>query len=185
MITATHCVIRTSEQDDAIALKRLYDPSRPRAALLDRKRELLIPTVDELRELLSQKEAKLGVFHSIEDRCGVLRGFCSLRATHPEVSYAELVVMLFEDADYTGPLGEEILDFLTHRAFGQMKLNKVIAQCLDSERAYRGFLTGHGFESEGVQRDAFFTHGRWRSIESLTLFRAAWHDGRMGDGHAD
>lgn len=178
MITAAHCVIRTSEQDDAMALKRLYDTSRPRAALLDRKRELLIPTLDELRELLSKKEAKSGVFYSVEDRCGAIRGFCSLRATHPEVSYAEFVVMLLEDADYAGGLGDEVFDFLTGRAFKQMKLNKVVAQSLDSERAYRVFLARHGFESEGVQRDAFFTQGGWRNLETLTLFGAAWREGR-------
>ncbi len=169
MITGEYGVIRTAEQDDAVALKRLYDPSQPRSALLDRKRELLVPTLDELRELLNHKESKRGVFYTVEDRCGEVHGFCLLRGAQPEVSYAEFVVMFFEDADYATPLADETFGFLAQRAFVQLKLNKVVAQCLDGEAAYRDFLVCHGFESEGVQRDVLFNQGRWYSLESLQL----------------
>jgi len=172
MITAQHCFIRTADPDDALALERFYAPEKPRAAFLDRKRELLVPTFDELRELLSAKEAKAGVFYTVEDRAGTIRGFCSLRGAHPEVSHAEFVVVFADDADYDAPFADDVFEFLTDRAFVQLKLNKVLAQCLDSEAAFRAFLAARGFQSDGVQRDVLFAGGRWRRLESLSLFRS-------------
>ena len=174
MITSGNSVIRTTEHDDAIALGRLYRPVRPRAALLDRRRELLVPTSDELRELLGHKEAQHGALYAIEDRCGALRGFCSLRGIQPEIAYADFVVLFLEDADYGAPIGEDVFGFLTDRAFVRLKLNKVVAQCLHVETAYRDFLIRHGFESEGVQRDVLFAQGRWHNQETLCLFRARY-----------
>jgi len=172
MITGEHGVIRTAEQDDAVAMKRLYASPLPRSALLDRKRELLVPTLDELRELLNHKDAKrAGVFYTIEDRCGAVRGFCSLRGAHPEVAYAEFVVMFFEEADYANPMAGEAFEFLAHRGFVQMRLNKLAAQRLEWETAYRAFLVRHGFEGEGVQRDIAFACGRYHDQESLSLLR--------------
>ena len=174
MITGEHAVIRTAVQDDAVALKRLYDPTHPRSAFLDRKRELLVPTIDELRQLLTRAEAKTGVFYTVEDRGGTIRGFAVLRGSTPEISSAELVVMLLDDADYATGLADEVCGFLLHRAFVQMGLNKMMAQCLDWERAYRDFLGARGFESDGVQRDVLFAQGRWYDLESLTLFRRSY-----------
>lgn len=172
MITCEHCIIRTAEQDDAAALRRLYDTTRPRSALLDRRREMLVPSVDELREVLNHKEAKRGVFYAVEDRTGVIRGFCTVRGIHPEAAYAEFVVMFHNDADYDLSLADEACSFLTDRAFRLMRLNKVTAQCLDCEAAYRDFLVRHGFRTDGVQRDVFFTLGHWFNMESLSLLQA-------------
>ena len=172
MIVGQNGVIRTAEYDDAAGLKRLYVPGRPRAALLDRKRELPVATLDELAEMLSRKDVQQGAFYAVEDPRGALRGFCSLRGTHPEVSYADFIVMFFDDEDYAAPLAGDVFGFLIGRAFVQMKLNKVMAQCLESETACRDFLAGRGFESEGVQRDVLFTAGRWHDLETLSLFRS-------------
>ncbi|MDQ1257364.1 MAG: hypothetical protein QG656_1968, partial [Candidatus Hydrogenedentes bacterium] len=165
------------EQDDAPALKRLYDPARPRPALLDRKRESIAPTLDEVRELLNLKEAKFGAFYAIEDRRGEVCGFCVLRGAHPEVRYAEFVVMLFGDDDYATPLADDVFAHLLRQAFTQLQLNKVIAQVLDWETAYRQALVRHGFVSDGVQRDVVFAQGRWFHLETLSLFNPAGHGG--------
>ena len=40
----------------------------------------------------------------------------------------------------------------------------------------RGFLTAHGFSSDGVQRDALYARGRWLGLESLTLYAPAMEE---------
>ncbi|HOZ45017.1 MAG TPA: GNAT family N-acetyltransferase [Candidatus Hydrogenedentes bacterium] len=170
MIRGEHSVTRTADQDDALALKRLYASGRPRSALLDRKREFLVPTVDEIRELLAKKDLQQGAFYAVEDMAGDVRGFCSLRGAHPEVAYAELVLLLIDEADYATPLADEVYAYLRRRAFDHMQLNKLIAQCLECERGYRDLLIRHGFESAGIQRDVHYTGGRWYYLESFELF---------------
>jgi len=150
---------------------RLYDPRRPRSGLLDRRAELLVPTLDQLRELLRKKnDPSQPDFYAVEDTTGVIHGFCSLRSMHPEVRYAHALVMLLDDADYATPLARESGDFLAERAFKRLKLNKIVGQCLDSEVACRAFWLCQGFESDGVMRDVLYANGRWYSQESLTLF---------------
>lgn len=180
MIAAQHSFIRTADPDDAAALEGLYRHGIPRAALLDRRRELLLPNFDELRELLATKEAQSGIFYAVEDDTGCIRGFCSLRSALQEVSYAECVVLFAKDADYETPLAEDAFAFLTDRAFAKLRLNKLIAQCLDCETAYRAFLGARGFSSDGVQRDVLYTAGRWHALESLSLFRTAFCASRDG-----
>ena len=170
MITGEHSVIRTAEQDDAAAMVRLYSPECPRAALLDRRRELLVPTTDEVRELLGRKDAQPAAFYAVEDVTGVVRGFCSIRGAQSEVLYGDFVVMFFAPDDYDAPLAEEVFAFLSERAFAQKKLNKVMAQCLDSEDALRGFLVSRGFGSQGIQRDMFYSAGKWHGLETFCLF---------------
>ncbi len=182
MITGEFAVIRTAEEDDAAALRQLYDPAHPRPPLLDRKRELLMPTVDELREVLSQKEAKKkGLFYVIENSEGIVRGFCSIRGAHPEVRYAELVLLFFSKNDYRSPVVDEVLEFLFERAYVRMQLNKLVVQCLGQERDYLDFLLHNGFTHEGVQRDVMYVNGRWENLESLSLLRAEYE--RMQEPH--
>lgn len=177
MIRGEYAVIRVAEPDDANELMRVYDPARPRSSLLDRRREILIPTVDELRELLIQKDKLAGRLYTIEDPKGFVRGSCALRSAQPEMAYAELALILFDDEDYKTPLAKEALDFLLEKAFTERKLNKVLTQCLDSEGAYRDFLVRQGFTSDGVQREVLFTQGRWHDMETFSLFRAAAVEG--------
>ncbi|MBI4559390.1 MAG: hypothetical protein HY706_17525 [Candidatus Hydrogenedentes bacterium] len=171
MITGEYSIIRTAESDDAFEMGRLYDPAYPRACLLDRKRELLVPTMDELRELLARKDKLAGQLQVIEDRAGNARGFCALRAAETELNYAEMVLMLFEESSYQSPLADEVFEYFSRVAFVHRKHNKLMAQCLDGESAYRAFLLGKEFRSDGVQREAFFSSGRWHNLESLTRFR--------------
>jgi len=173
MITGDYAVIRTAEPDDTVALQRFYDPARPRSSLLDARRELIVPTYEELREALNQKDLVRGVFHAVEDKEGRVRGFCSLRGVNPEVSFAQLVMLLLDDADFDAPLAREILDFLLQQAFERVKLNKVIAHGFEDESAFRAFLRRNGFQSDGIQREVVFTLGRWRHLESFSLFRSA------------
>lgn len=170
MITGEHSVIRLAEPDDAYELKRLYDPQRPHSAMLDRRREIAQPSIDELREGLAKPEKRVGALYAIEDKEGVVRGFCSIRGASAELRYAEMVMPLFEDSDYATPLADEAFAFLHRGAFVERRLNKVVAHCLDSEGAYRALLVRHGFASDGIQRQVLWSRGRWHDLETLTLF---------------
>jgi len=173
MITGDYAVIRAADPDDAVALQALYDPARPRSCLLDSRRELMTPTCEEVREVLSQKDLMRGVFLVVEDKEGCIRGFCSLRGVNPEASFAELVILFCDDADFDAPLAREVLDFLLQQAFERVKLNKVVAHALEDELVFRAFLQRNHFQSDGIQRDVVFTLGRWHSLESFSLFRSA------------
>ncbi len=170
MITTEHTFIRVAEPDDAAFLHILYDPQTPRSSLLDARREPLLPTADELREMIGHKDAVKGAFHAIEDKTGVVRGFCGIRGVNHEAGFAEIMLLFFEDADYEGPMAEDALRFLCDFGFVRMRLKKLAAHCLDSETGLRDFLIRSGFQSEGRQRAILFTHGRYHDLEALALF---------------
>ncbi|HIJ65798.1 MAG TPA: GNAT family N-acetyltransferase [Candidatus Hydrogenedentes bacterium] len=171
MIPCQHGVIRTADPDDAHTLKQYYDSVGPRAAKLDRKREVVTPTTDELQELLTRKENEMGGLYAIEDRGGRVQGFCSLRGVSRERRMGEALLMLIEDRFYAQPLAAEALDFLLDFAFNTLFLNKLAAHCLENETAARELLIRAGFESEGTQRDVVFTEGRWHDLEAFACFR--------------
>lgn len=171
MITGEHAVIRTTDADDAPFLQRLYAEEPPRSSLLDRKRELTPPTLDELRELLGRKDHTSPALLVVEDREGTVRGFCGLRLATPELAYAEAILMLFDDADYATPLALETLDYLCQNAFVEKRLNKVLAHCLVTECAWRAFLIERGFSCDGRQREVLYTGGQWHDMESYSLIR--------------
>ena len=174
MIVGKHGVVRTADIDDAAGLKRLYDPAQPRAALLDRRREILRPSLDDFREMLDNPKTKdADLFYAVEDAAGDVRGFCALRTAREERSFAQFVLLLFDDADYAAPVADHAFAFLSKRAFEDMKLSKVSTHCLDTEQALRAMLVRQGFQSDGVQREVLFTHGAWHDLESMTLFADA------------
>lgn len=170
MITTAHGSIRTADFDDAPALLRLYDPAFPRSALLDIRREPILPNEDDLREMLSRKEVQQGLLFAVEDIEGVIRGFCSLRGVSPEAAFGEVAVMFVDAAGHETPLAGEAVEFLLERAFERQRLHKVVAHCLESETALHRLLEQHGFESSGVQRDVFFSLGRWHNLETFSRF---------------
>ena len=171
MITGQHATIRTADADDAVALKQYYDLPEPHAAQLDRKREVIVPTVDELQEVLVRKDKEIGPLYVIENPAGEVEGFCALRGITTERSLAEVSLMLLRDGLYASPLADEALAFLFDSAFSSKFLNKVVAHCLRGETGYRAALVRNGFESEGAQRDAVYTRGLWHDLESFRLFR--------------
>jgi RimJ/RimL family protein N-acetyltransferase len=182
MIIGEYTVIRSAEPDDAFALWRLYDPSRPRSFLLGPAREVLIPTIDELREMLTRRDLVQGTFFVVEDKTGEVCGCCVLRGAKLESEFAEMVIAFREDCEYEGPMAEEIFQFILRMAFVDKKLNKIQAHCLSCEHAYRQFLTARGYTSDGIQRDMVYTKGKYFDLESLTLFREAGLS-RMKDSH--
>jgi RimJ/RimL family protein N-acetyltransferase len=149
----------------------IYDPEHPRSCALDPRRELTLPTLDEVREAMGQKEMGRTAFSAIEDAHGSVRGFCSLRGINPELSYSEFVLIFLNDADYGEPMADEVFDHLCTLAFERTRLTKVITHCLDNEVAYRNFLMSHGFRSDGKQRELVYGRGRWYDLEALSLFR--------------
>ncbi len=177
MIFGEDCVIRAAEPDDAAALKKLYKPSKPRAATLDRRREPYQPTIDEIRELLANKDVKLlGEYYVVEDRTGEIRGFCSLRSGRQDVFFGEMLFMFIDDGDLDTGMAAEAFAFIKNKAFMERRVNKIVVHCLDCESALRAFLIRHGFESDGVAREVLFTHGHWFDNETLSLFASQHED---------
>jgi RimJ/RimL family protein N-acetyltransferase len=171
MITTDHALIRTADVDDVPHLLVIYRANPLRAMLLNRRREPEMPTADQLRETLTRKELRATPLYVIEDREGVIRGMCALRGHSMEAAYAECLLAMRDDADYDSPQSEAALAYLLNRAFNDLKLNKVVAHCLDSEPAWRAFLQGHGFEPTGVQREVVFSGGTYHDLESYDRFR--------------
>ena len=167
VIAGQHTFIRGTELDDVPAFSRLYQAGTLRAGLLDARREPVLPTRDELRELLSRKEIADGGFYTVEDRTGEIQGFCTLRGVNSEARYAEFSLVLLDPALYATPLADEAAGFLYERAFVRAGLNKVVAYCLEGERELADFLRAQGFESAGVQRDVLYAQGRWHALEAL------------------
>ena len=173
MIHGEFGLIRSAEPDDAIAFQNLYDPTSPRSALLSRVREFMAPTRDEVRQLFKKRNEAGGVFYVIEDKEGIIRGFCSLRSTQElrDTAFLAEIVLLFHDyADYQSPLAQEVFDWMRESAFGEQRLNKLIAHGLEGEPALREWLRSVGFESCGIQRDVFHTAGKWQYLETFNLF---------------
>ena len=168
MITGEHTFIRGTELDDVPTLSVLYRAGTLRAGLLDGRREPVLPTRDELRELLSRKEIADGGYYTVEDRSGTVQGFCSLRGMNSEARYAEFSLVLLDPADYASPLASEVATFLYDRAFTRSGLRKVVAYCLEGEIELAAFLHAQGFESAGIQRDAVYAGGRWHALEALS-----------------
>jgi len=173
VIAGQHTFIRGTELDDVPAFSRLYQAGTLRAGLLDARREPILPTRDELRELLSRKEIADGGFYTVEDRGGEIQGFCSLRGVNSEARYAEFSLVLLDPALYATPLADEAAGFLYERAFVRAGLNKVVAYCLDGEAELSRFLGAQGFESAGVQRDVVYAEGRWHALEALCRTQGA------------
>ncbi len=170
MISGKYTVIRSAEPDDAAPMWRLYDPKRPRSFLLGPTREVMIPTQDEMREMLGRRDVIQGSFFTIEDLAGEIRGCCVLRGAKMESEFAEIVVALDSDAAYDTPLADEVIAFIEKMGFVDKKLNKLVAHCLSNETQYRAYLARHGFVSDGIQRQMVYTKGRYFDLESLSLF---------------
>ncbi len=170
MITGEHTVIRSADPDDAAAMRALYATGRLRSSLLDGRMEPIAPNEDELREALASPEAMKGTFFAVEDRTGIVQGFCVLRGASKDAAYGDFNVMLIDEANYEGPISKEIFDFAYARGFELLRLRKIIAHCLDGEEAFRAYLLRCGFVRNGVQRDVFYGHGRWHNLETYSLF---------------
>jgi RimJ/RimL family protein N-acetyltransferase len=175
MVTGQFANIRTADPDDAPALYRLYSADRICSALLDHRREPLLPTVDELFETLGHKDAARGAFHVIEDKTGLIQGFCGVRGVNQEACFGEIVVMLYEEAAYATPLADEAIAFLARLGFLRLHLSKLITHALDNESGLRACLLRHGFVSEGIQRDILYTQGAYQNLEAYSLFIDAWN----------
>lgn len=172
MVTKDYIVIRSVDVDDAELIHSLYDWRHPRSWMLDRKRELLTPTLSEMRELLTQKESPLGALNAIEDKTGQVLGFCVLRGIMPDAGYAEVLLMFIEPERYSSVEADEAMAYLIEEGFKRKRLNKVISHCLDDEHHFRSLLIRTGFYSNGIQREVLYTAGCWHGLETLSLFRA-------------
>lgn len=176
MITGHHCIIRTADPDDARALSVLYNGAVPRAAYLNRRREILLPTVDELRESLSRKDRNAAPLYVVEDLEGRIRGLCALSAGGTDTAYGEIFFLFSCEEDFAGPVAREALAFLCREGLREKRLNKIVAQSLETEPGYRQALVAMGFESNGVQREVLHTQGRYFDLETLTLAANAFAD---------
>ena len=169
MITVAHGYIRFSEAEDAFFLRDLYLNAPKRAALLDTRREPLMPTVSEVRELLARKDAAHGLMYTVEDTTGALKGWCSLRGVNYEAGYGELMFLFDSEEDYHNAIADETMGYLLGRAFRQFNLYKVLVLCLDMEQALMQYLERKGFSRAGTQRQALFSGGTWHDLHIFTL----------------
>ncbi len=170
MFIGSHTHIRYSEPDDARFVQSLYLEGPPRAALLDVRRERPMPTIQEVREMLTQKDAMRGMLFTVEDLDGRLTGWCGLRGVNPEARFAEMMLLFADAAAYDAPGANEVIDFLLDHAFGRFGLGKVIALSLDVETTLGVCLERRGFLACGAQRHALFSGGVWHDLETWTLF---------------
>ncbi len=170
LITGTHSYIRGTESDDVHALSELYHADTLRAGLLDGRRERLLPSHEELRELLGRKEIAEGAFYTVEDTQGAIRGFCSLRGLNPEAGFCEYSLLLLDSATYASEIAEETSAVMLERAFVRLGLRKVVAHCLCCERDFAALLNRLGFTSAGVQRQVLYAGGAWQDLEAFERF---------------
>ena len=179
MITVEHGYIRFSEADDTLFLRGLYLEKPRRAALLDTRREPILPTVRDICDMLAKKDAAHGLMYTIEDTTGTLKGWCSLRGINYEARYAEVMFIFASAEDYDSALAEETLAYLLNRAFTHYKLYKVLVLCLDAETALKRFLERHGFNHAGVQRQSLYSGGAWHDLHVFTLSAQAYNDRKI------
>jgi len=170
MIECGHIIIRSAEFDDAESLWGLYTPGQTKTFQLGPNLELRTPTIDELRMLLEDPEQKLGDFYVVEDLEGNVLGCAVMRLAKGDSPYAEALFAFFDDAHYSGPVADETFAWVKHQAFAIRKRLKLVAHCLETQPAYRAFLVGHGYQSDGVQRGVVYGGGRYFDLESLSLF---------------
>ena len=166
VITGKHTFIRGAEYDDVPALAGLYQPGIPRAGLLDARREPVMPSVDDLRELLGRKEIAEGAFYTVEDTDGRIRGFSTLRGMNPEARHCEFSLLFLEPESYGEPLADEVAAVMLERSFQRFGLRKVVSYCLAHERDFANLLVRHGFVSAGRQRDVLYAGGRWHDLDT-------------------
>jgi RimJ/RimL family protein N-acetyltransferase len=177
MITVKHGYIRFSEADDALFLRDLYLHAPKRAALLDTRREPLMPAVSEVRDMLARKDAAHGLMYTVEDTTGALKGWCSLRGVNYEAGYGEIMFLFASEEDYHNALADETMEYLLERAFNQFHLYKVLVLCLDMEQALMQYLERKGFSRAGTQRQALFSGGAWHDLHIYTL-RSSDYEGQ-------
>jgi RimJ/RimL family protein N-acetyltransferase len=166
VISSPHGFIRATEEDDSPFFFQLYDAAAPRFALLDQRREPLLPTMLEIRETLGSKEAGRSQSFTMEHPNGDVAGFMVLRGLNQESGYCELTPLLLNDADHDAPLTAWALGFILDRAFNIMRLRKLSAHTLCREAALRAFLDRHAFACDGVQREMVFSQGQWFDVIS-------------------
>ncbi len=172
MIQGLHTSIRTAELDDLGMLSQFYDPERPRSLYLDRRCEVYCPTKDELREMLTRPDVRASLgFLVVEDAEGVIRGFCALRGITQEAALADMLLGFLAPLDFATPVAEETFAYLKRRVFTELRLEKLMARCLDFESEYRQFLMQQGFTSDGVQREVVYAMGAYHDLESFTLVK--------------
>ena len=172
MITTRHGTIRTTDPDDAPVFARIYDPAGPpRAAALDLRKEPILASADEVRELLARQEAQQGTVFAVENAEGEVRGFCGVRGANAEAAFAEMALMFADPADYATPLADETAEFLFERAYARQRLAKLIGHALDCEPELRDFFIRTGFESSGIQREVLYARGRWHGLETFSHYK--------------
>ncbi len=159
-------------------MQRLYLHSEPRAALLNRYREVIQPTLPELTGVLGLRDGMSGrtPYYALENLEGIIRGYGALRmAGQAEQFYGELVLLGHEDEPVDSPLMHEAFEWLRDRAFQTLMLRKVITHCLSSETEAKAWFLQQGYVHEGTMREVLFSRGRWYDSVSLTLYNPMFY----------
>lgn len=72
--------------------------------------------------------------------------------------------------------GAEAVSLLLEYGFDELRLNRVQAECLASNRASRGLLEALDFEAEGQFREAEFREGRHVDVLRYGLLASEWRE---------
>ncbi|HOK09467.1 MAG TPA: GNAT family protein [Candidatus Hydrogenedens sp.] len=166
MINKEHAIIRTSDLFDAKHLLRFYASENMYGALLDGKREPILPNQSELEELLQNKDATQS-FYAVEDKEGNLHGFIVLKGINQEALFGE-IILLFDNQTYltNSPLIHDALEFIENKAFRQLHLKKLVTTCIDEEEPLKNFLQQHLYILAGIMREVLFARGKWHNLET-------------------
>ena len=172
MIIGVSAAIRTADLDDAAVIVEIVNPQIPRSIFFDVRREVQMPTFNDICEMLRSKEIKRNPMYIIENDAGEVRGLFLLKGSSQSTFYSELVCAFLESDDYETPMADEVMAMIKRMAFVDHSWHKLLAQCLDVEKDLSGLLVRSGFVLDGFQREAVFSRGRYNNLETYSLFRA-------------
>lgn len=173
--TVPEVSVRFADPDDAGRLIFYYRSPQLYSALLDQCREPVMPTRDELAEMLAGKDRMYGQLFALLNAAGTVLGFGGLRGCSLENLTGEIFLLLGDQQDYHAESAGGMLQFLLDRAFHRLHLNKVLAVGLvEEEQGWLTLLRNTGFQSCGVQREILYARGCWFDLETLSLKRETW-----------
>ncbi len=100
---------------------------------------------------------------------GKLIGGCDLRTAPPEDRRAELGIALGDKASWDGGYGTDTMQTLCRFGFSEMNLHRIELWVHAENARARHVYEKVGFREEGVRREAFFKHGKYRDMVLMSL----------------
>jgi RimJ/RimL family protein N-acetyltransferase len=175
--------LRATEPDDEPLLYRWFNDPEVTRHLTTR-----YPVSHEMQRNVIADQSTPGyeqAFFVIEWRDGGRAiGTCDLTTWRPEVRTARLGIAIGEATFRGRRFGTDTVRTLCRFGFQMMNLHRIELDVFaDNERAIRVYEKV-GFRREGLRRDAYFSHGRYRDIVVMGLLEGELIDGPAPSGTA-